>query len=156
MSESTPAGAAHAPAISFARETPASTSAETLPGHRNPAVKRCQHEFERTFREEMRSGHSKFESRETAKLAFRCALPDLIGIDNIRDFIACLSAGLAVGILDHRDATRLLYAAQIAIAAAPREIRPAGRPKREPVNQSPQQATVPDTAVAQSPPTSAC
>jgi hypothetical protein len=141
MSEINPAGAASAPAVFVAPET-----VDALE-NRNPAVQRCLRAFERTFHAEMRSrgrgSSARYESRQAAILAFRVTLPDLIGVDNIRDFIACVGAGLAAEILDNCDATRLFYGAQVAIAAAPREVRPPGRPKLNPASEAPQQDTVP-------------
>ena len=46
--------------------------------------------------------------------AYQAALPLLFGDENIRDFIACVTFGLATTRLLHEVAARLLYAAQIA------------------------------------------
>ena len=152
MSAITPAGAANAPALSFAPETSHSTANSSLAGPRNPAVQRCLAAFERTLQAELQKGQLGFLAKETASVAFRITMPDLIGPDNIRDFIACVCTGIAIEAISNADAPRFLYAAQVALAAAPRELRPAGRPRREPEPQSQQQDTPPAGAPAQASP----
>ncbi|HUD57072.1 MAG TPA: hypothetical protein VMR02_17705 [Terracidiphilus sp.] len=49
--------------------------------------------------------------------AYREALPPLCGTGNIRDFIACVAHGIALDVFDVREASKLLYAAQVAGSA---------------------------------------
>jgi hypothetical protein len=56
--------------------------------------------------------------------AYREALPPLRGSENIRDFIACVAHGLAIDVFDAREASKMLYAAQVAAAAEPRQAKP--------------------------------
>jgi hypothetical protein len=53
-----------------------------------------------------------------AHKAFQKALPTLTGLENIRNFIACVAHGMLIGAILFPDGARLLYAAQIARAAA--------------------------------------
>lgn len=146
MSEITPAGAANASAVSFAPETAASTPAEAQP-HRNPAVRRCLEAYTRTYKAELarRRGRefAEDEAERAAALAYRRAIPDFTDPESIRDFIACVTNGLVLSILFHGDATQLLYAAQVAITARPKDPRPVGRPRQESsaVNPPPQPPT---------------
>jgi hypothetical protein len=93
------AGAANAPAVSFAPETAP---------HRNPAVQRC------------------------LDAPYRQAMPDPIGLQNIQYFIACVSQGLLIGAIQESNASRLLYAAQVASTVLAREPRTPGRPPTKP------------------------
>ena len=55
-----------------------------------------------------------------AQLAYALSIPPLTGADSIGDFIACVTHGMLPGAIPGSDATRLLYAAQIAHSAVPR------------------------------------
>ncbi|UWZ85600.1 hypothetical protein [Occallatibacter riparius] len=55
--------------------------------------------------------------RDYAGKAYRKALPWLSTPDNVDAFIACVAQGLAIGAIDPSHATKLLYAAQIAITS---------------------------------------
>jgi hypothetical protein len=52
-----------------------------------------------------------------ANKAYREALPPLRGAENIRDFIACVAHGMAIEVFDIREASKMLYAAQVAASA---------------------------------------
>jgi hypothetical protein len=54
-------------------------------------------------------------------------MPPLLGAENIREFIACVAHGMLIGAIENKDATRLLYAAQVAFSAQSR-----AEPKRTP------------------------
>ena len=53
--------------------------------------------------------------------AFRLAMPPLSGYRNICDFIACAGYGMLMGAIKDESGTKLLYAAQAALATEPRE-----------------------------------
>ncbi len=48
--------------------------------------------------------------------AYRSAMPDLAGYANIQDFIACTAYGMLMNTISASDATKLLYAAQVALS----------------------------------------
>lgn len=58
-------------------------------------------------------------AKEKGRLAYCAMLPKLADRESIRDFIACVVQGMAVGIFPGADGTRLLYGAQVAQAALP-------------------------------------
>jgi hypothetical protein len=60
-------------------------------------------------------------------------MPPLCGAENIRNFIACVARAMLTETIKGTDATRLLYAAQVAQAALDRPAsgKP-GRPKSQP------------------------
>ena len=60
---------------------------------------------------------SRYLANDAASDAYQRNLPTLIGMDNIRIFIACVANGMLIGAIDGAKASRLLYAAQIAKAA---------------------------------------
>src|ERR1700733_456792 len=55
-----------------------------------------------------------------ANKAYREALPPLRGAENISDFIACVAHGMALGVFDTKEASKMLYAAQVAASAGSR------------------------------------
>jgi len=54
---------------------------------------------------------------ELAIQAYKDAMPDLCGYESIRDFIACTTHGMLIGVIDPMRAAKFLYAAQVAIGA---------------------------------------
>jgi hypothetical protein len=110
---------------SVAAETPFSPSRFTL----NEAVKNCCGAYNKIFAAERASGATDYNAREKATEAYRNAMPYLTSLGNIRGFIACVGHGMLIEILRKDDGAKLLYAAQIALGAVPREQRGVGRPK---------------------------
>ena len=80
----------------------------------NSAVAHCQKNFERVLRSAMTETGSKAVSHLEASRAFRSAMPLLVGDENIRDFIACVTYGSNTGMLPEDTAAKLFYAAQVA------------------------------------------
>lgn len=70
-------------------------------------------------------------AEKAAKSAFLRAIPALAGLNNIRDFIACVTYGEILDILPHYQAENLLESAKVALAAARQEsMRRQSQPKR--------------------------
>lgn len=91
----------------------------------NAALERCIKAWHRTF--DLASIHPDDESLDLvgeedefasthAAIAFREAMPPLVGYENIRDFIACATYGMLNGTLDWDESREFLAAAKIAIA----------------------------------------
>ncbi|HVZ84231.1 MAG TPA: hypothetical protein VG893_11200 [Terracidiphilus sp.] len=86
----------------------------------DPCIARCCAAFVATFRAVLTAAGNDhpneggYEAKTAAVAAYLAALPPLNGAENIREFIACVSHGMALEIINGRDGTRLLYAAQIA------------------------------------------
>lgn len=102
----------------------------------NEAIKRCTKAWKRTF--DLASIHPDDESlvlvgeedefaSEHAGIAFREALPPLVGYENIRDFIACVTYGRLNGTLYWDECRELLGAAKIAMALLKAEPKPPTR-----------------------------
>ena len=89
---------------------------EAVPA-RNVAVQRCCAARD-LARAECRARNSeKYEVQQRGADAYRNALPDLAGYENIRDFVACISHGLLTGDISPINSPSYLYAAQVAISA---------------------------------------
>lgn len=92
----------------------------------NQALDRCIKAWHRTF--DLASINPKDETldvlnekdtlfaREQGALAFRDAMPLLVGYDNIRDFIACTTYAMLTNIFERDECRELLGAAKIAMA----------------------------------------
>lgn len=108
---------------------PASASAESQPTT-SPAVARCVDAYNRAYKMERSAGREDYAATKIAGKVFRRTLPPLVGHENIRDFIACVAQSILMGAIDSNDASKLLYAAQVSLAAvrvqsAPDKPRPA-------------------------------
>lgn len=66
---------------------------------------------------EMKNGMSPSEAQRSGARAFRAMLPLCDSMRGIQLYIACVTAGIAYGVIGGRDASAMLYAAQVAIAA---------------------------------------
>ena len=92
----------------------------------NPAVLRCCEAYDQAYddtftslqeqEEEIDEDDAVEEAVDAACAAYRQAMPPLLGVRNIRNFIVCATYGSAIGVLDGSDHSRLLYAAQVAYA----------------------------------------
>jgi hypothetical protein len=81
---------------------------------RNLAVDLCEQAFAESTKQALKEGKSTQTAKEQGSVAFCGSLPKLEGASNIRDFIACVTHGMALGIIPSTEGTRLLYAAQVA------------------------------------------
>jgi hypothetical protein len=80
----------------------------------NPAVYQCCEASNAAYDASFAKDKNEDSAQDAADFAFREALPPLKGIRNIRNFIACVTYGALMGIIDGRESSRLLYAARIA------------------------------------------
>jgi hypothetical protein len=87
----------------------------------NMAVEHCTKAYMQAAANATAEGKSAQLSLKAGQLAYALAIPPLIGGDSIRDFIACVTHGMLLGAISGPDATRLLYAAQVAHSAIPKK-----------------------------------
>lgn len=99
---------------------------------RNSAVQRCIAEWNRAYRGELAKSRSELSAERAASLAYRTSMPSLTSTANIRDFIACAAYGILIDAIHSKNASKLLYAAQVALSAQPRESR--GAPTKPGMN----------------------
>jgi hypothetical protein len=89
----------------------------TVTAHENPAVARCARAYLFSYCNVKLKGESDDSARARAGVSYRLAMPPLTGSRNVRDFIACTTHAMLIGALDQKEATKLLYAAQVAHTA---------------------------------------
>ena len=83
----------------------------------NLAVCVCDTAFAQEAEKATKEGKSPEIAKKAGRVAYCAALPKVSGASSIRDFIACVTHGIAMEILPGNDGTRLLYAAQVAHTA---------------------------------------
>jgi hypothetical protein len=98
------------------------------PSAHNAAVQRCCAARERSLQQSRAQQCEHFKAKECADEAYRDAMPDLSGYENIRDFIACITHGMICGSIHQIDGPKLLYAAQVAVCALRQEPKEPKRP----------------------------
>ena len=111
------------------------------PSLKIPAVALCARLWANTIRATLDRTENLRTAERLANDLYRASMPPLSGHQNISDFIACAGYGMLVGAIKPEDGTRLLYAAQVALAALPKEsrIRPKNHPR--PVSEPSKTAT---------------
>lgn len=82
-------------------------------------------EWTRVYRARRAKGEHDYHARTAAFVAYRASMPPLTSTAKIRDFVACVAHGILIEAIDSKQATKLLYAAQVALSAQPRESRAA-------------------------------
>jgi hypothetical protein len=98
-----------------------------LQPQRNLAIQRCCDARLRAFEECRSQNLHSYETNRAASDAFRAAMPELSGYENIRDFIACTAYGIVNNSIDPEVGSKFLYAAQIALGALRQEPKPKKR-----------------------------
>ena len=88
------------------------------PSFSNPAVAHCTKAWKKTFRAETDAGLNEVSAAYRAAEAYRAAMPALSTRESCRDFIACVAQGILLGAIAEKHGGKLLYAAQVALAAA--------------------------------------
>lgn len=84
------------------------------PESTNPVLHRCCSERQRAYDQYRDEGVDHFYSMVLGRRAFFRAAPLLDRPENVAEYIACVTYAISVDIIDIRDATKLLWAAQLA------------------------------------------
>ena len=88
------------------------------PAAANPAIARCLQAYSAAYQAALATGkYETWQAENTGKVAYRNAMPPLIGSRNIRGFIACVGHAIVIQAMLERDSNRLLLAARIASTA---------------------------------------
>jgi hypothetical protein len=87
----------------------------------NPAIARCLRARSRAYKEAREKNKSDYEASVEAAQAYRLVMPRLSSYENIRDFIACVTHGMIIRVIDWNHSTKLLYAAQVALGPVRRQ-----------------------------------
>ena len=85
----------------------------------NLAVRICLEAYVNGKKELLEKGGKAENVERAARMAYVSNLPMLSNADCIRDFIACVVHGMAIGSIPSSEGTRLLYGAQVAHSALP-------------------------------------
>ena len=91
------------------------------PSVKNPAVALCTEVWQEIHAATLKHTTNLYTAKNCAGKAYRWAMPPLSGYQNICDFIACTAYGMLLGAIKSENGTKLLYAAQVALAAVPKE-----------------------------------
>ena len=91
------------------------------PSLENPAIALCAEIWLKIHAATLQHTKNLYAAERCAAKAFRLAMPPLSGYRNICDFIACAGYGMLTGSIKADIGTKLLYAAQVALATVPRE-----------------------------------
>jgi hypothetical protein len=86
---------------------------------RSLAVERCQKSWNHTYNSSLKRQKSVAVARLDASDAYRLAMPQLVGRENIRNFITCVAYAMVNGIFIEEAAKSFLFAARIALNALP-------------------------------------
>ncbi len=92
-------------------------TASSAPQIRNLAVRRCCAAYQRSLQESRAKRHDQYDTQEKSSQAFRNAMPILEDHESTMDFIACITRGMLMGVIDNNDGAKLLYAAQVSLGA---------------------------------------
>jgi hypothetical protein len=106
------------PAIELS--TPETKELERYAALENPAVAHCQGVWQRVYQADLKSRKRAEIANMNADRAYHRAMPPLAGYQNTCDFIACVGYAMLMGIIRDDRATRLLYAAQVALSSVPK------------------------------------
>jgi hypothetical protein len=87
----------------------------------NPAVAHCCKAWKKAFRASINSGEDEYDAFLKAAETYRASMPPLSTTDGCLDFIACVAQGILLGAICEKDSGKLLYAAQVALAASNNE-----------------------------------
>jgi hypothetical protein len=109
-----------------------SPEAAFYPSLKNPAVALCTEVWQKAHAATLAQTKNLYTAERCAGKAFRLAMPPLSGYQNICDFIACAGYGMLIGAIKVENGSKLLYAAQVALATVPRESKTQTRTESRP------------------------
>jgi len=82
----------------------------------NPFVRHCMEAWNTAYDAAIDHDPNTADAPNDAAMAYREAMPPLFGVRNIRNYIACVAHGAAIGVIDVETSSKLLYAAQVAFS----------------------------------------
>jgi len=83
----------------------------------NPAVLRCCEAYSDAYDTLTAQEEEEYYALDQACKAYRQAMPPLLGVRNIRNFLVCATHGFAIGAIKGDEYSRFLYAVQVAYSA---------------------------------------
>jgi hypothetical protein len=98
------------------------------PDDQNPiaiALKRCREAYATTFWAIVKQhGETATTAERAACSQYRCVMPMLTDSEEIRAYVACVAQGIQLQVFTARDASQMLYAAQVSNSLQPRFAQP--------------------------------
>ena len=87
----------------------------------------CMQTFWTTITAMLEDGQPTPDVLKGASIAFRLAMPPMTSLESIRVFVDCVAHGICIGALDGKQASSLLYAAQVALGTCRDQKKTAGK-----------------------------
>jgi hypothetical protein len=97
----------------------------------NLAVEICLQTYTSTMQEQLDKKVKSPEVERLGRVAYAAMLPKLSNADCIRDFIACVVHGMAIGAIRSSAGTHLLYGAHSALPGGKKEAHKAHQKRTE-------------------------
>ena len=97
-----------------------SDESDTACASAGEAVERCIDAWNKAFQAQFAKTKLDWEAKIAAAEAYRLAMPTLSSENSIQEFIACVTHGILLGAFEEKQASQLLYAAQVASCALTR------------------------------------
>jgi hypothetical protein len=88
---------------------------QSSPAQDNPTIARCEAEWILAYQSVLNKKKTPRQAVVEANWAYREAMPIPVGYSDICNFIACVIYGMLMGRFESKEATKLLYGAQIAL-----------------------------------------
>ncbi len=82
----------------------------------NKAARRCIRAYERACEIAKGQGMSVYQREKYGRVAFREVMPHLTDRQSCHDFIACITTGITMEVWRPDEASKLLYAVQLALS----------------------------------------
>lgn len=80
------------------------------------ALAHCKDEWTRAYQLAKAKGLPAPKALRMASVAYKLAMPNMNDLPAIRASISCIAQGVTLEVFDGRDASQLLYAAQVALS----------------------------------------
>jgi hypothetical protein len=121
------------PGIDPSPDSPTDLSPDS-PTDQPPAtpLDKCLEAYASARKAAQASGERIYGINDAGEAAYRRAMPPLRGRANIREFIVCVTHGMLIKVISYPDATKLLYAAQVAYNATNSAKKLKNKPKTTP------------------------
>jgi hypothetical protein len=87
-----------------------------LPIRESPALRACVEAFWTQIADALERGKLCHQATKEAAQAYKLSLPSMSSMDGVRDYIDAIANGVCLGVFDGKEASTLLYAAQVSIS----------------------------------------
>ena len=92
-------------------------------------VKRCIIAMSAERDRAVKEGATSSERRKRAQIAYKLFMPALEDRESVKAYIACVAHGITLKVFNGRDASQMLYAAQVALSLIRQQPKEPGRPR---------------------------